>query len=119
MNVVETERGEEKEGEKKREEKRVKGEEKSTYFTRLFKEIYTGIKSLNQLLVDKGKISDFKYNNVKDPVKNTNFHDTVNLGSLPSVRHQRQRVGSMSELRDHSVTDYIYVPYYPQYCVQS
>ena len=117
--MVETEKGEEKEGEKKGEEKRVKEEEKSTYFARLINEIYTGVKSLNQLLVDKGKISDSKYNNVKEPVKNTNFHDTVDLGSLPSVRHQRQRVGSMSELRDHSVTDYIYVPYYPQYCVQS
>ena len=93
----------------------------------MIKEIYNGVKSLDQLLVnvyteglkdaqDRGRISEFKLNNSKDSANNTKLHETVHLGSLPSVRHQRQIVGSMSELRDHSVTDYIYVPYYPQYC---
>ena len=109
----------------KREEKGEIGEQKNTaYFARLIKEIYTGVKSLDQLLVnayteglkderDRGRISDLKFNNTKVSAKNT---ETDHLGSLPSVRHHRQRVGSMSELRDHIATDYVHVPYYPQYC---
>ena len=122
VKVVEVEKGE------KREETGEKEKQKNTtYFARLIKEIYTGVKSLDQLLVNayteglkdernRVKISDFKFNNTKDSAKNNVLHETVHLGSLPSLRHQRQRVGSMSELRDHIATDYVYVPFYPQYC---
>ena len=129
VKLVEVKKGEKREetGEK-RQEREEKGEKKSTsYFARLIKEIYTGVKSLDQLLVnayteglkdkqDRDRISDFKFYNTKDSAKNTKLHENVHLGSLPSLRHQRQRVGSMSELRDHIATDYVHVPYYPQYC---